>query len=761
MASLKGSHIEVTGIVQGVGFRPFIFSLAKHFDLSGWVLNNSRGVAIEVFGDAQCVDEFVRDISKKRPPHSRIDTLSAHDLPYEKLDDFQIKPSESIEGQYQPVSPDLAICSDCRQELFDKNDRRYRYPFVNCTNCGPRFTIIKTIPYDRPNTTMADFPMCDECKQEYENPLDRRFHAQPIACPNCGPQLTWIVDCKQIAAKNDALIQARSFIKQGKIVALKGLGGYHLVCDASSEEAVARLRGRKKRSDKPFALMAFDVPTIRKHCNVSTLEHELLIDSKQPIVILNRLPESSLPKSLAPNQNTLGFMLPYTPLHLLVCEPEPGFPEVLVMTSGNLSDEPIAYKDQNAFESLESIADGFLIHDREIETRVDDSLIRVAVGNPYLIRRSRGYSPDNIDLPVTIPSVLAIGAELKNTFCLTKDQNAFVSHYIGDVENYETLQALEAGIDHYKALFKINPVAIAADLHPDYLATKFAKNLGWERNLPLFHVQHHHAHIAACMAENGCTAEESVIGFAFDGTGYGEDGNIWGSEVLICDYAHSDRIYHLDYVPQPSGDAAAKHVSRMALSYLWHHGIPWDEDLPPVAYLCADERSMLNSMLTNHINSPLTSSMGRLFDAVSSLLGVCQLSTYEGQAAIELEAIADPNVAGSYCFPFDRNIIRTKQVISDVIIDCRAGVPRGIIAAKFHNSVVNLIASLAGKIRSDKGLNKVALSGGVWQNIYLLERTIQKLNMEGFQVLIHNKLPANDSCVSLGQAVVAGFNMKG
>ena len=761
LTTSAGVRVKISGIVQGVGFRPYIYTLAKKLGLTGWVRNNSRGVEIEAFGELDKLHQFIDLISIDKPPRSRIDSFTEETLPFQTYSSFTILESETISGEFLPVSPDLAVCEDCRNELLNPSDRRYRYPFINCTNCGPRFTIIKGIPYDRPNTTMATFKMCPDCQREYDDPADRRFHAQPIACPICGPHLEWFDSSGAKLEGDAALQQAREFIKHGKIVAVKGLGGYHLACDATNAEAVQLLRQRKKRSDKAFALMAPNLDTIRKYCEVNEDEKKFLGDATAPIVLLDRLKSSPLPIEIAPGQSTLGFMLPYTPLHILLCEPEIGYPDSLVMTSGNHSDEPIIFKDESLVTNLGGIADGFLTHNREIETRVDDSVIREFHNQPYQIRRSRGFAPDVLPLPGKLPSVLAIGAELKNTFCLTRDDKAFISHYIGDMENLETFNALTGGVEHYKRLFTVTPALLACDLHPDYLASKYAASLSSETNLPLVRVQHHHAHIASCMAEHCLDVGEQVIGLSFDGTGYGDDGKIWGSEILICGYAAYERVYHLPYVPQPTGDGATKHVARMALSILAANDLAWDEDLPPVKHLCADERSMLDSIIKHRINAPLTCSMGRLFDAVSSIIGVCQYASYEGQAAIELEMVADPSIHSTYGFNINQETIEIHNLLKDIIADLRHGLPQAQIAAKFHNTIAAISLETAMKVKDRTGLNRVALSGGVWQNIFLLDRTIELLHDKGFEVLIHRKLPPNDGCISYGQAVVAAVQMKG
>ena len=649
----------------------------------------------------------------------------------------------------------MSICPDCQRELFDPTNRRYRYPFINCTNCGPRFSIIRDIPYDRPFTTMADFQMCPECQAEYNDPLDRRFHAQPTACPTCGPQIWFEVDGKHLAEREDALQHTREWLKNGKIVAIKGLGGYHLACDAANAAAVDELRRRKKRSDKPFALMAFDLEMIEQQCQISEAERDLLTSPQHPIVLLERKPDSSVAESAAPQQKSLGFMLPYTPLHLLLLQPEPGFPTVLVMTSGNLSEEPIAYRDNEAHERLDALADGFLMHDRGIHMRVDNSVVRVQRSKPYFIRRSRGYAPDPLVLAQEMPPVLATGAELKNAFCLTRQRYAFLSHFIGDMENYETLRSFEEGIRHYERLFRIQPQAIAADMHPDYLATRYAIARASEENLPLIMVQHHHAHLAACLADNQWEGDEPVIGVCFDGTGYGTDGAIWGSEFLVGGYKDFQRAAHLKYVPLPGGDQAVRRVSRMALAHLWAAGMEWEADIPAVEAICAEERSVLKSQITRQLNSPATSSMGRLFDAAAALIGVREVATYEGQAAIEMEQLVDPQESNAYPFTIAEGIIDPAPMWQALLRDWRRGVRAPLLSARFHNSIAQLTLEICQGLAHTVAGKTVALSGGVWQNMCLLEKSRNLLENSGFTVLVHQRVPTNDGCIALGQAVIA------
>jgi hydrogenase maturation protein HypF len=750
-----GQFIKIKGIVQGVGFRPFIFNLAENHHLTGWVRNSSSGVEITVNGDKSDIDKFIAEIRLNAPPLARIDSVITEIIPVDHFDSFTILASLEESGNFVPISPDISICPDCQREMFDQQDRRYRYPFINCTNCGPRFSIIRDIPYDRPKTTMAGFSLCKNCRREYEDPRDRRFHAQPVACPDCGPQVWLESGGKHLAEKETAIQQSRAWLHAGKILAVKGLGGFHLACDASNSIAVDNLRSRKKRSDKPFALMAFSLEIIRKYCEISAAEENLLTSPQHPIVLLRKKAGITLAEGVAPGQSSLGFMLPYTPLHFLLLEPEPGFPEVFVMTSGNLSEEPVAFVDNEAIQRLSGIADGFLMNNRPIHMRVDDSVTRVFEGQLYPIRRSRGYAPQSIPLPTSLHQILACGAELKNTFCLTRESQAFLSHHIGDLENYETLNSFETGIEHFKNLFRITPELIAADLHPDYLSSKYAVERSEALALPLIRVQHHHAHLAACLVDNGWDSDESVIGLTFDGTGLGLDNVIWGGEVLIGNYRAFSRRFHLSELPLPGGDSAIRHPSKIALAYLLASGLDYPETLAPATSLCYEERTVLRSQIEHKINTPLTTSMGRLFDAVSAMIGIRQAATYEGQAAIELEAICDPSEPDAYTIPFDGDTILIKPLLEQILQDWSSSIPQTAISARFHNGLARLSVELCKQIRSETSLETVALSGGVWQNMTLLTKTLALLRQEGFHPLIHRQVPTNDGGISLGQVMIA------
>ena len=762
MPNLRSASIHITGIVQGVGFRPFVYNLAVSHELKGWVKNTSAGVVIEVEGLDVNLQLFIDQLKTKSPPLASIDNMDVRISQLAGHLTFEILHSESIPSDFQPISPDISICPDCLTELFNPQDRRYRYPFINCTNCGPRFTIIYDIPYDRPLTSMAEFEMCPKCAAEYKDPANRRFHAQPIACPKCGPQV-WLEE-NEISATNltggDAIDRTRKLLSEGKIIAIKGLGGFHLACDATNASSVAELRQRKLRVEKPFAVMLPDVEVIKKYCYLSDAEQRLLESPAHPIVLLRRRPDAVIADEVAPRQTTLGVMLPYTPLHALLIEKEPGFSDIFVMTSGNLSDEPVCTDNNDARERLARLADAYLMHNRGIHIRTDDSVMRIFNEQNYPIRRSRGYSPFPVQLPWNMPPLLASGGELKNTFCITNENYAFLSHHIGDLENYETLKSFEDGIDHFEQLFRVKPEAIACDLHPDYLSTRYSMERGERQNIPLIGVQHHHAHIASLMAEQGLDGSHPILGVAFDGTGYGGDGAIWGGEFLITDYSSYKRAAHLQYFPLPGGDISTRRPSRTALSLLYSLGLGWEDALAAHSDLCESERTVLHHQLEKKINSPMTSSMGRLFDAAASLAGVCQRVNYEAQAAIEFETLADPDGDDLYEFEYSSGIINPKPAIEALISDSKAGKPASLISSKFHNGLAYMIADVCGKICKENELSEVALSGGVWQNLTLLKKSVSLLEGKGLKVYTHRKVPSNDGGVALGQAVIAAFQLK-
>ncbi|MBN1303504.1 MAG: carbamoyltransferase HypF [Anaerolineales bacterium] len=768
-----GAAIHITGVVQGVGFRPFVYGLARRLGLLGWVRNTSSGVHIEVDGFREQLDVFVKALREEAPPLSRIIDLRVSNQSPKGFKTFEIIHSESLEGGFQPVSPDVSICPDCLREMNDPNDRRYHYPFINCTNCGPRFTIIKDIPYDRSKTTMADFEMCEDCAREYSDPADRRFHAQPVACPLCGPQI-WLETTQDtqpspVSDGDKVLLRAQLLFKQGKIIAIKGLGGFHLACDAANPQAVARLRERKLRVDKPFALMMPDIETIRQYCQVDDAEQALLQSVAHPIVLLKRRAGSSIASEVAPGQDNLGVMLPYTPLHHLLFSENEARLVALVMTSGNVSEEPIATRNEEARERLAELADAFLMHDRDIHVRCDDSVMRVVSTGKrqalYPLRRSRGYAPFPVKLPWKTAPLLATGAELKNTFCITHGDYAFLSHHIGDMENYETLQSFEQGIEHYQRLFRVKPEMVAYDLHPDYMASRYAFRRVERDGIESIGVQHHHAHIAACMAENGLDGSEPVIGLACDGTGYGIDGAIWGGEVMLADYAAFRRKAHLDYFMLPGGDAAIKSPARIALALLWQMELDWDEKLAPVKHYSKEDRAVLIGQMIHQINTPQTSSMGRLFDAAAALAGVRQAVNYEAQAAIEFEALADPSEEKCYPFELEQGkadiVIGHRVAFQALITDIHLGISLPVISARFHNGLAEVLREVSNLLREESGISKVVLSGGVWQNITLLGRTMSLLQGDGFTVYIHHEVPANDGGLALGQAAIAAYRLIG
>ncbi len=767
--------VRVEGVVQGVGFRPFVYSLATSLGLAGHVGNDVDGVFAEVEGSAEAVGSFLARLERQAPPLARIERVSTRSLGPTGGSDFVIVPSQAGGPRRTLIAADTATCADCLREMADPADRRYRYPFINCTNCGPRFTIVRDVPYDRPLTTMAGFALCALCDAEYRDPGDRRFHAQPVCCPACGPRLL-LADASGtplIPDGADPITAAARLLLAGQIVAVKGLGGYHLTIDAGNAAAGAALRARKHREEKPFAVMVPDVAAARALCEVSETAERLLTSGRRPIVLLPRRPEAEhlIGPAVAPGNRHLGLLLPYTPVHhlLLAATARP-----LVATSGNVSDEPIAYVDADARDRLAPIADAFLLHDRAIHIRTDDSVVRAVGGREVVLRRSRGYAPEPVSLAAPLPRpVLACGAELKNTFCLARDDRAFLSHHIGDLENAETLRSFTEGIEHFRRLFDIEPQVVAHDLHPEYLSTKYAVSLD---GVELVGVQHHHAHIASCLADN--REAGPVIGVAFDGTGYGPDGTIWGGEFLVADLASYQRCGYLEPLPLPGGAAAIRQPWRMAAVYL---AAAYPDGLP--GGLAVRERNTrawaaVGSMATRGINAPLTSSAGRLFDAVSALLGVRDEIRYEGQAAIELEQLADPAEQGCYRAgivpdsgsvsggsgrdgaPVDRLRpalrVRGADLVRAAAEDLSAGTGVPVVAGRFHNGVAAAIVAVCRRLREQTGLEVVALSGGVFQNVLLSERTVTSLEAAGFRVLAHSRLPCNDGGISLGQAAIAG-----
>ncbi|RJP25004.1 MAG: carbamoyltransferase HypF [Candidatus Omnitrophota bacterium] len=758
---IRAVRIRVSGVVQGVGFRPFVYELATRCNLNGYVLNDSQGVEIEVEGESQSVESFLKEIQSSPPPLAIIKNLETWPVDPCDAKRFQIRESRSQEKQTALISPDMATCDDCRRELFDPGDRRFRYPFLNCTNCGPRYTIIRELPYDRSRTTMRDFAMCTACQAEYEDPRNRRFHAEPTCCAACGPQV-WLCDCHgQRLEYDDAISQCIRFLAQGKIVAIKGLGGFHLACDASNDEAVRRLRARKYREAKPLAIMMNDVEKVKTVAHLTQLEETILFSRERPILLLHKTDISLLSPFIAPKSGHFGIMLPYTPLHHLLLQ---GPYLALVMTSANVSDEPIAHENEDAMRRLAEIADFFLMHDREIHIRTDDSVVRITAGGLHFLRRSRGYAPFPVELAFAPPAtdILAVGAEMNNVICLTQGRNAFLSHHLGDLQNALAYHAFLQAIEHLCDVFKIFPQLIACDLHPAYVSTRYARESG----LRMMPIQHHHAHIASVLAEHGRT--DRVIGVAFDGLGWGENREVWGGEFLVCDLANYERAGHLQLMPQPGGDATTKHPCRMAYVFLraafGNHGDEFARKYLPA--LGDAERSVVLQMMEKNINTPRTSSAGRLFDAASAILNLCSVNTYEGQAPIELEGIAAgvEREEGFYSARTEKNsngrfVIRTPDLIEALVRDIRDGTSQAICAARFHNSVAQAIKACCVNIRETNELTTVVLSGGVFANAILTEKTKFLLETERFEVLTNSITPAGDGGVSLGQAAIAAWRL--
>jgi hydrogenase maturation protein HypF len=752
---------RIEGTVQGVGFRPYVYRLAGELGVSGHVLNDSRGVVVELEAASETVERFLARLPLEAPPLANVERVISE--PLEELGErgFSIRESPVGGEPRAAVTPDSATCADCLAELFDPADRRHRYPFTNCTNCGPRFTIVRDVPYDRPNTSMAEFTMCSACLAEYRDPANRRFHAQPNACPDCGPQVRLAhADGRAVEdpPARDAVEATANALLAGAIVALKGIGGFHLACRADDEAAVAELRARKHREDKPFALMAPDVRHARDLVRLQPSEEQLLLSRERPIVLVRRRPGAGVAPALAPVSGDLGVMLPYSPLHhVLLADAR----TALVMTSGNVSDEPIAFRDEDACERLADIADLFLLHDRPIETRTDDSVARVAAGRPQVLRRSRGYVPTAAALPVeaAVP-LLACGAELKNTFGVAKGARAWVGHHIGDLENYETLRSFAEGIAHFKRLFAVEPEVVAHDLHPEYLSTKYAMELDGVR---LVGVQHHHAHLAACLAEHGETGP--AVGAIFDGTGYGADGTVWGGELLFGGLGDFERIGLLRPVRLPGAAAAIRQPWRMACAWL-SDALGEAPDVPrglagrvqPKAWRQVAELTRTGTA------SPWTTSVGRLFDAVAALCGIAAEVTYEGQAAIELEACCDPGEQRSYPFPVVHEgggglVMDPRPTIAEVIrdLDAHAGIPQ--VAARFHNAVAESTARACVLAADHAGIENVVLSGGVFQNRRLLEHVVGLLDDAGLRVLLAEQLPPNDGGIAYGQLAIAAAHL--
>lgn len=756
MTSPQGVQIRIYGTVQGVGFRPTVWRLAQQHHIRGTVSNDAQGVVVEAWGEGESLKAFAREIEAQSPPLATVTKVDVVSLAEPKLihDTFQI--IESTAGETDTaISADAATCPDCLAEILDKDNRRYHYPFTNCTHCGPRFSIIKSMPYDRASTSMAVFAMCPSCEAEYRDPASRRFHAQANCCPQCGPKI-WL-EMGEEGHESAVVEQAAALIRQGSILAIKGIGGFHLVCDATNEEAVQRLRQRKQRPHKPFALMACDIAMVRAYADVGDIEAEQLQATAAPIVLLQKR-NHLLPTTLAPNLNTLGFMLPYTPLHHLLLHE---LQRPLVMTSANRSGEPLVIDNEEARDKLSEIADALLLHDRAIINRLDDSVLCVMANKPRIMRRARGYAPSPIKLPAGVgngKNILAMGAEMKGSFCLLRNGEAIASQYMGDLKDAASYRHYRESIERYCELYNFTPDTIAIDRHPNYLSSQWGRELAAEKRLPVVEVQHHHAHITAVMAEHGVAVDEKVLGIALDGLGYGDDGTLWGGEFLLADYRGSERLAHFEPIAMPGGRQANREPWRNTFAHLEHY-FNWETvverygDLALVKYLNEKPLATMRVMVAKGINSPRTSSAGRLFDAVAAALGICREGiTYDGQAAIELEALASQaEVEGGYGYSFDDGCIGWKPLWTGLLQDLKNGVEEAVIAARFHHGIAECISHIAVELCAKVGVNRVVLGGGVWQNRILLEQCCNRLRQGGVEVLVAEGVPFNDGGVSLGQ----------
>lgn len=788
-------HILITGVVHGVGFRPFVYGLATRLDLRGWVCNTSAGVEIYIEGNSSNIECFLDRLTAEKPSAARIDSLQVRAEESSRgFQTFDILPSVEPDDLLQSIAVDIAICPECERELFNPRSRRYLYPFINCSHCGPRYSIIKDIPYDRQRTTMAEFGMCEHCSAEYNDPLDRRFSAHPIACPDCGPfvalreihsQFPYVgLKISSIECRTSAILKARRLLGEGYILGIKGLGGFHLACDASNSLTVEELRDRKGRVDQPFAVMASDMEVVRSICYVSRREEELLTSRERPVVLLEKKPQNgqvcNVSRWVAPNIDTLGVMLPYTPLHhlllnqtdlLLGTEPAP---RLLVMTGGGQAEEPIATDDEDALLRLSSLADAFILHNREIHMRSDDSVVRVDhdlaqtedhPGHPastIYVRRSRGYAPYSVKLSRDIKPTLAVGSEFDNTFCMARDRYAYLSSYIGNMENVQTYESFERSVGHLSHVFNIQPEIIAHDLYSDYFSTQYVRRLA----LPArrIAVQHHHAHVASCMADNGLE-NRYLIGLCLDGTGYGTDGALWGGEALLASYSDFERFAHLEYLPLPGGESASRAPWRIAAGYADALGLEID-DLPFLRQVDRQDLAALRQQLNGSLHSSVNSCMKSLFEAVASLIGVRNISTYKSQAVIEVEMLARPFVPPAKGYPFvmdttsQGTIIRLKDLLAAIIEDVRSSRPAEIIAARFHKTVAEISVEVCREARRASGLNEVALAGALWQNQILLGLVRGALKHDGFTVYVPCQVPGNDSGLALGQAVVAAHSLR-
>ncbi|KXK53356.1 MAG: acylphosphatase [Chlorobi bacterium OLB5] len=750
---LQKVKIVIRGVVQGVGFRPFIYRLATQLNIKGWIINSSQGVFIEAEAERELLDIFISRIKSDKPKNSYIQSFENTWLDTEGFSNFEIRNSLEEGSKTALVLPDISTCKDCLGEIFDPANRRYLYPFTNCTNCGPRFSIIDDLPYDRANTTMGEFEMCDECRAEYTNPLDRRFHAEPTACPVCGPQVSLTDETGNILfEKHDAVLNAVKVIKEGKILALKGIGGYQLLCDASNDAAVKELRKRKRRSEKPFALMFHDLESILIEADVNEAEKGLLLSVEAPIVLLKRKKgiASGISDECIFGNPYLGIMLPYSPLHHILMK-ELGIP--VVATSGNISEEPICINEEQAYIKLGDIADYFLVHNRKILRHVDDSILRISAGNEVMIRRARGYAP----LPLVLENIenntiLAAGAHLKNTIALNKGSNVFVSQHIGDLENTESINAYKNVINDIKTFYELKPDIAVCDMHPDYISAKFSDSL----NIPKYKVQHHYAHVLSCMAEN--RLDENVLGVSWDGTGYGTDGTIWGGEFIVPNGNEFKRAGYFKTFRLPGGESAIQDVWKIGYSLLYEVFGKEADKLDFLQPAGQPEMKIIQQMLEKNINSPVTSSCGRLFDGISAITGIKQHASFEAQAAMELEFTADDfNTNDYFAFSIDEFkgslVFNWHNIIRDIVNDLKAGVPAGLISAKFHNTLAELIVQMAERLRFEK----VLLTGGCFMNYYLLNRAVKRLQETGFKPYTQQRVPAGDGGISLGQIKYASY----
>ena len=737
--------IHIKGLVQGVGFRPFIYKHSIKHNLFGWVENRNDGVFIKIEGKEKNIKNFLSELKSKAPIASQILSIETKDCANENFSDFSIKKSESISEEITEISPDIAVCEDCMQDVKSQKNR-INYPFTNCTNCGPRFTIIKDLPYDRKKTTMEPFVMCENCKEEYTNILDRRFHAQPVACSICGPEYELILSNKRIKDFSEILETTQSLINKGKIVTIKGIGGFFMACDANNENAVKKLRELKHREKKPFAVMFSDIDSVKKHCYVNKTEEESLLSWRRPIVLLKNKKE--LAKSVSSGFNRTGVMLPYMPIHYLIFNKLNS--SAIVLTSGNITDEPIIIDNKEAEENLLPISDALLVYNRDIYNRVDDS-IEININNiERIIRRSRGYTPSPIHLSLNTEGIFAAGAELVNSFCIGKGKQAIISQHIGDIKDYKTYAFYTESITRFKQLFRLNVDTVVHDLHQDYFSTKYAL----ETNKNAIAVQHHHAHIASCMAEHGL--DEKVIGIAMDGTGMGSDNKIWGGEFFIASLSDFERYTHFDYIPLPGGDKVTKEPWRTAVSFLYKvYGRKLLElNLPFLENINKQHLDMVILAIEKNINCPESSSAGRLFDAVAALTNICTISNFHAEAPMRLENVISEQTDSKYDIEIN-NTISFNKTIKAIVKDINIGVSNSIISVKFHNTIIHCINEIAIKIRNNKKINKVVLSGGSFQNAYILEKTEQLLEQNGFNVYSHNKVPTNDAGIALGQLIIA------